>query len=163
MPAFAGMTRKGEEYQLSKSYHWGELGDVVTVTQIDRLARRPSTCLPSSSASWTPRRNAAHSQSCGPAPAPAPARLTIAVLGGLADAERDLARTRIAGDRAGRRSVATAWAARRNSPPFPVPPRFGDQTFAGKLMIGTAARWPATPACNDTGATGGGGGIRGCR
>ena len=70
-------------------------GDVVTVTRIDRLARsRPSTCSPSSSRSWTPRRNSGHWRSRGPTPAPAPGGLMIAVLGGLADVERDLIRTR---------------------------------------------------------------------
>src|SRR5712671_6709823 len=49
-------------------------GDVVTVTRIDRLARKaPLTCLASSSASWTPKRNFVHWPSRGPTPGPAPA------------------------------------------------------------------------------------------
>jgi hypothetical protein len=65
-----------------------------------RLARRRrestashaalSTCSASSSASWTPRRNSGHWRSRGPTPAPATGRLMLAVLGGLADVERDL-------------------------------------------------------------------------
>jgi DNA invertase Pin-like site-specific DNA recombinase len=48
-------------------------GDVVTVTRIDRLARStPSTCSPSSSRSWTRRRNSVRLPSRGPTPVPAP-------------------------------------------------------------------------------------------
>jgi DNA invertase Pin-like site-specific DNA recombinase len=47
-------------------------GDVVTVTRIDRLARSTFDHSPSSSRSWTPRRNSAHWPSRGPTPAPAP-------------------------------------------------------------------------------------------
>jgi DNA invertase Pin-like site-specific DNA recombinase len=50
---------------------------------------------PSSSRSWTPRRNSVFWSSRGPTPAPAQ-RLMLAVLGGLADVERDLIRTRTA-------------------------------------------------------------------
>jgi DNA invertase Pin-like site-specific DNA recombinase len=68
-------------------------GDVVTVTRIDRLARSNFlTCSASSSASWTPRRSFDHSSSLGPTRTPAPGRLMLAVLGGLADVERDLIR-----------------------------------------------------------------------
>jgi DNA invertase Pin-like site-specific DNA recombinase len=69
-------------------------GDVVTVTRIDRLARSTLDLFASSSRSWTPRRNSDHLQSRGPTPAPAPGGSMIAVLGGLADVERDLIRTR---------------------------------------------------------------------
>jgi DNA invertase Pin-like site-specific DNA recombinase len=41
-------------------------------------------------------------------------RLMLAVLGGLADVERDLIRTRTAEGRAGRRSAGSTWAGRRN-------------------------------------------------
>ena len=49
-------------------------GDVVTVTRIDRLARStfPSTCLPSSRASWTRADSFDHWRSRGPTPPPAP-------------------------------------------------------------------------------------------
>ena len=70
-------------------------GDVVTVTRIDRLAR--STCFPSSSRSSTRAGSFDHCQSRGPTrPATSTGRLMIAVLGGLADVERDLIRTRTA-------------------------------------------------------------------
>jgi DNA invertase Pin-like site-specific DNA recombinase len=70
-------------------------GDVVTVTRIDRLAR--STCdlfgivkqIVDAKAQFRGRAVGRH-------PAPAPGRLMIAVLGGLADVERDLIRTRTA-------------------------------------------------------------------
>jgi DNA invertase Pin-like site-specific DNA recombinase len=42
--------------------------------------------------------------------------LMIAVLGGLADVERDLIRTRMAEGRSRPRHARSAWAARRNSP-----------------------------------------------
>src|SRR5208282_1466810 len=48
------------------------LGDVVTVTRIDRSPARPSTCSSSSSALWTPRRSFDHWRNRGPTPAPAP-------------------------------------------------------------------------------------------
>jgi DNA invertase Pin-like site-specific DNA recombinase len=41
-------------------------------------------------------------------------RLMLAVLGGLADVERDLIRTRTAEGRAARRSAGSAWAGSRN-------------------------------------------------
>ena len=47
-------------------------GDVVTVTRIDRSPARPSTCSPSSSASWMRAGNSAPWPSRGPTPPPAP-------------------------------------------------------------------------------------------
>ena len=44
-------------------------------------------------------------------------RLMIAVLGGLADVERDLIRTRTAEGRAGRGLAGSTWAVPRSSPP----------------------------------------------
>jgi DNA invertase Pin-like site-specific DNA recombinase len=47
-------------------------GNVVTVTRIDRLPARPSTCSPSSSRSSTSARNSDHWRNRGPTPAQAP-------------------------------------------------------------------------------------------
>jgi DNA invertase Pin-like site-specific DNA recombinase len=56
----------------------------------------PLTCSAPSSASWTPRPNSVHSPSRRLTPGTSTGRLMIAVLGGLADVERDLIRTRTA-------------------------------------------------------------------
>jgi hypothetical protein len=65
-------------------------GHVVTVTRIEPWRAAPSTCSPSSSRSWTPRRNSAPSPSRGPTPGTSTGRLMIALLGGLTAVERDL-------------------------------------------------------------------------
>src|SRR4051794_29650653 len=89
-------------------------GDVVTVTRIDRLARSTfdlfaivkeivdaKAQFPSLAEPW-----ADTGTSTG--------RLMIAVLGGLADVERDLIRTRTAEGRSRGRSAASIWAAPGN-------------------------------------------------
>jgi hypothetical protein len=65
-------------------------GDVVTVTRIDRPARRTFDLfgiLKSSSASSTPRRSFDPWRNRGLTPAPVPGALMLAALGSLADAE----------------------------------------------------------------------------
>ena len=70
-------------------------GDVVTVTRIDRLARSTFDLFAIVKQNCgRGRRSSVPWPSRGPTPAPAPGRLMIAVLGGLADVERDLIRTR---------------------------------------------------------------------
>jgi DNA invertase Pin-like site-specific DNA recombinase len=87
-------------------------GDVVTVTRIDRLAR------PTFDLFAIVKRIVDAGGQFRPLAEPwadtatSTGRLMIAVLGGLADVERDLIRTRTAeGAPAGRRRAASAWAA----------------------------------------------------
>src|ERR1700730_230903 len=67
---------------------------------LDRLAAglraAPSTCSASSSASWMPRRNFAHWRNPWADTGTSTGILMLAVLGGLADVERELIRTRTA-------------------------------------------------------------------
>ena len=90
-------------------------GDLVTVTRIDRLARSTFDLFAivkqivdaggqfrSLAEPWADT-------------ATSTGRLMIAVLGGLADVERDLIRTRTAEGGAGRRRADNIWAAPRNS------------------------------------------------
>src|SRR6202035_892041 len=88
-------------------------GDVVMVTRIDRLARSTFDLF-----AIVKRIVDAGGQFRSLAEpwaytATSTGRLMIAVLGGLADVERDLLRTRTA---AGRRRAGSTWAAPRNSP-----------------------------------------------
>jgi hypothetical protein len=62
--------------------------------RIDRLARSPSTFSPSSSESCTPRRRSDPWAEPGADTGTSTGRLMLAALGGLADVERDLIRTR---------------------------------------------------------------------
>jgi DNA invertase Pin-like site-specific DNA recombinase len=71
-------------------------GDVVIVTRIDRLARSTFDLFDIIKPIVEPRRNSAHWRSRGPDTGTSTGRLMIAVLGGLADVERDLIRTRTA-------------------------------------------------------------------
>jgi DNA invertase Pin-like site-specific DNA recombinase len=66
-------------------------------------------------------------------------RLMIAVLGGLADVERDLIRTRTAVGAAGRRSAGSTWADRRNSPTHRRPKHGGGARRSRRLPNSPAA------------------------
>jgi DNA invertase Pin-like site-specific DNA recombinase len=89
-------------------------GDVVAVTRIDRLARSPFDlfaivkCIVGAKAQFRPLAEpwADSGTSTG--------RLMIAVLGGLADVERDLIRTRTAEGRSRAKKRGQIWADRRN-------------------------------------------------
>ena len=100
--------------ELLKMLHALAPGDVVTVTRIDRLARSTFDLFAivkqivdaeaqfrSLAEPW-----ADTGTSTG--------RLMIAVLGGLADVERDLIRTRTAEGRSRAQSAGSTWAARRS-------------------------------------------------
>ena len=88
-------------------------GDVVTVTRIDGCRAAPGTCSPSSSASWTRRRNSGTGGTVGRT---GRARGSMmAVLGGLADVERNLIRTRTAEGRSRARLKGSTWAGRLTS------------------------------------------------
>ena len=74
------------------------LGDMVIVTPIDRLAHlRPVRHRQADRG--LSRRNSVHWRSRGPTPRTSTGRSMLAVLGGLADVERDLIRTRTADGR----------------------------------------------------------------
>jgi DNA invertase Pin-like site-specific DNA recombinase len=74
------------------------LGDMVIVTPIDRLAHlRPVRHRQADRG--LSRRNSVHWRSRGPTPPTSTGRSMLAVLGGLADVERDLIRTRTADGR----------------------------------------------------------------
>ena len=70
--------------------------DVVIVTRIDRLALSAVDLFAIASRSSTPKRNSVHWPSRGPNTETNTGRLMISVLGGLADLEGDLSRTRTA-------------------------------------------------------------------
>jgi DNA invertase Pin-like site-specific DNA recombinase len=63
---------QSDRRQLLKMLETLAPGDVVTVTRIDRLAPAHLTYSPSSSRSWTPKRNSGRWSSRGLTPAPAP-------------------------------------------------------------------------------------------
>jgi DNA invertase Pin-like site-specific DNA recombinase len=91
-------------------------GDVVTVTRIDRLARSTLELF-----GIVQRIVDAKAQFCSLAAPRADTgtstgRLMIAVLGGLADAERDLIRTRTAEGRSAPRPKGSKWGDRPSSP-----------------------------------------------
>jgi DNA invertase Pin-like site-specific DNA recombinase len=87
-------------------------GDVVTVTRIDRLAR--STFDLFAIVKQIVDAKAQFRSPAEPWADTGTERLMIAVLGGLADVERDLIRTRTAEGRSRRRSAGSAWAGNRN-------------------------------------------------
>ncbi len=85
----------------------------MTVTRIDRLAR--STFDLFAIVKQIVDAKAPFQSLAEPWADTGTGRLMLAVLGGLADVERDLIRTRTAEGAAGRRSAASIWADRRNS------------------------------------------------
>ena len=68
----------------------------MTVTRIDRLARSTFDLFAIVKQIVDAGASSGHWPSRGPIPPPAPGRLMLAVLGGLADVERDLIKTRTA-------------------------------------------------------------------
>ena len=87
-------------------------GDVVTVTRIDRLACSTFDLFAIVKQIAEAKAQFRSRPSRGPTPAPSTGRLMITVLGGLADVERDLIRTRTAKGRSG----ATSLTARGRNP-----------------------------------------------
>ena len=86
-------------------------GDVVTVTRIDRLARSTFDLFAIVKQIVDAKAQFRSLAEPWADTGTSTGRLMIAVLGGLADVERDLIRTRTA---EGRRSAGSAWAANRN-------------------------------------------------
>jgi DNA invertase Pin-like site-specific DNA recombinase len=87
-------------------------GDVVTVTRIDRLARSTFDLFAIVKQIVDAQGQFRSLAEPWADTATSTGRLMIAVLGGLADVERDLIRTRTA---EGRRRAGSTWAARRSS------------------------------------------------
>jgi DNA invertase Pin-like site-specific DNA recombinase len=90
--------------------------DVVTVTRIDRLARSTFDLFGIVKQIVDAKAQFRSLAEPWADTGASTGRLMIAVLGGLADVERDLIRTRPPKAEAGRRSADNTWAARRNSP-----------------------------------------------
>ena len=88
-------------------------GDVVTVTRIDRLARSTFDLFAIVKQIVDAKGQFRSLAEPWADTGTSTGRLMIAVLGGLADVERDLIRTRTA---TGRSSAASKWAAPRNLP-----------------------------------------------
>jgi DNA invertase Pin-like site-specific DNA recombinase len=85
-------------------------GDVVTVTRIDRLARSTFDLFAIVKQIVDAKAQFRSLAEPWADTGTSTGRLMIAVLGGLADVERDLIRTRTAEAAAGRRSAASTWA-----------------------------------------------------
>ena len=90
-------------------------GDVVTVTRIDRLARSTFDLFAIVKQIVDARRQFRSLAEPWADTATSTGRLMIAVLGGLADVERDLIRTRTAEGRSRAKARGQQWADRRNS------------------------------------------------
>jgi Resolvase, N terminal domain len=89
-------------------------GDVVTVTRINRLARSTFDVFAIVKQSVDAKAQFRSLAEPWADTGTSTGRLMIVVLGGLADVERDLIRTRPPRAAVGRRSAGSAWAARRN-------------------------------------------------
>jgi DNA invertase Pin-like site-specific DNA recombinase len=89
-------------------------GDVVTVTRIDRLARSTFDLFAIVKQIVDAKAQFRSLAEPWADTGTSTGRLMIAVLGGLADVERDLIRTRPPRVAAGRRSAGSAWAANQN-------------------------------------------------
>ena len=125
------LRREGDRHELLKLLDALDPGDIVTVTRIDRLARSTSTCSPLSSRSWTPRRNSARWRALGRHRRQHRA-LDARRIGGLADVECDLIRTRTGATcrrtiplklSAGRVFIWSAPAQMKSAAGFPLPQR----------------------------------------
>jgi DNA invertase Pin-like site-specific DNA recombinase len=90
-------------------------GDVVTVTRIDRLARSTFDLFAIVKQIVDAKAQFRSLAEPWADTGTSTGRLMIAVLGGLADVERDLIRTRTARAAAGRRGAGSAWGGNRNS------------------------------------------------
>jgi DNA invertase Pin-like site-specific DNA recombinase len=84
-------------------------GDEVTVTRLAASRAAPLTCSASSSASLTPRQFRSLAEPRADTGTNT-GRLMLAVLGGLADVERDLIRTRTAEGRSREKPKGGIWA-----------------------------------------------------
>ena len=91
-------------------------GDVVTVTRIDRLARSTFDLLEIVKRIVDAKAQFRSLAEPWADTGTSTGRLMIAVLGGLADVERDLIRTRMARAAAGHRSAGSIWADRQIDP-----------------------------------------------
>jgi DNA invertase Pin-like site-specific DNA recombinase len=89
-------------------------GDVVTVTRIDRLARSTFDLFGIVKQIVDAKAQFRSLAEPWADTGTSTGRLMLAVLGGLADVERDLIRTRPPRAAVGRRSAGSAWADRRD-------------------------------------------------
>src|SRR6266478_7725610 len=100
--------------QLLKMLNTLTPGDVVTVTRIDRLARSTFDLFAIVKQIFDAKAQFRSLAEPWADTGTSTGRLMIAVLGGLADVERDLIRTGPPRAAAGRRSAGSGWAGNRN-------------------------------------------------
>ena len=91
-----------------------DAGDVLMVSRLDRLARSTSDLFAIVKQIVDAKAQFRSSDEPWADTGTSTGRLMIAVLGGLADVERDLIRTRIAEGRSRAKSAGSTWADRRN-------------------------------------------------
>src|SRR4029077_2749653 len=106
---------RADRRELNKMLGPLKAGDVVVVTRIDRLARSTFDLFAIVKSIVDHKAQFRSLAEPWADTSTATGRLMIAVLGGLADVERDLIRTRTAEGRSGRRRAGSTWAAYRSS------------------------------------------------